>query len=42
MSIRKRLKQLKDYHDTNRLLIHDLELRHLQLVNRIYALEQKK
>jgi hypothetical protein len=40
MRIRKRLEQLKRYNDTSRLLIHDLENRHLQLVNRIYVLEQ--
>jgi len=40
MSIRKRLEQLKHYHDTNRLLIRDLELRHTQLLRRVWALEE--
>jgi hypothetical protein len=40
VSIRKRLEQLKRYHDTNRLLIHDLELRHYELLCRVRVLEE--
>jgi hypothetical protein len=40
MSIRKKVKQLFRFHETTRLLIRDLEARHLDLVNRLYVLEQ--
>jgi len=40
MTIRKKVKQLFIYHETTRLLIKDLEQRHLSLMNRIYILEQ--
>jgi hypothetical protein len=40
MTLRKKVKQLFVYHETTRLLITDLEQRHLSLVRRIHALEQ--
>jgi hypothetical protein len=40
--VRKKIKELFSYHETTRLLIRDLELRHTELVNRIRLLENKE
>ena len=40
MISRKDINQLNNFHETTRLLIKDLEARHLQLLNRIYHLEE--
>jgi hypothetical protein len=40
MISRKDINQLNNFHETTRLLIRDLEARHLQLINRMYQLEQ--
>ena len=40
MSLRKKVKELFRYHETTRFLIKDLEARHLDLINRMYSIEQ--
>lgn len=40
MSLRKKIAKLILWHETTRILIRDLESRQLQLVNRIYQIEQ--
>jgi len=42
MKILRDIKKLFIYHDTTRLLIKDLELRHTQLLIRIQALEERQ
>ena len=39
--VTKKVKQLFSYHETTRLLIKDLELRHIELLKRIQILENK-
>jgi hypothetical protein len=41
MTIRKKIKQLFIYHNTTRLLINDLEQRHIELLGRVQKLEEK-
>jgi hypothetical protein len=41
MKILRDVKKLFIYHDTTRLLIKDLELRHMELVKRIQILEER-
>lgn len=42
MKVLRDIKKLFIYHDTTRLLIRDLELRHTQLLRRIQVLEERQ
>ena len=42
VSKKKRIEQLLRYHETTRLLIRDLESRHLALLMRVIQLEEEK
>jgi hypothetical protein len=41
MSKKKDIKQLLIYHNTTRILISDLERRHIELLRRVQILEEK-
>ena len=42
MTLKKKVKDLFRYHENTRLLIRDLEMRHMDLLKRVMILEEKQ